>query len=758
MMKKLVVLMMLIGVLGACVQAAVPAILVDDFSDTDLSEYTMNYVLVQNTNNTTSYASPSGTLQVSKPADTDAEQTLLLRDDYSLSVGETLRVDALVASVSGLNCDFGIAVATMADLPDSTGTGDRQGYINMYIKAGSSGWGCIGFDTVNHQIANTGYVTNQDLSVITGLFITRTGADAFDVGYSTASGDTVFRSLTVATGTGIGAAVGFYSDLRGEITYGDLDNLRIENPSFVAHDPTPDDAAPIAGVAQGDGTADVILSWQAGLDPNGFMVVNPDIKKHYVFMSTSQSVTLPDPNLYYIGEVAHVDYGTALVDTFPTVTDLAEGSDYLWKVLEGIDDGQGGVYGPNDPNNYDGPVWSFTTANSLPAIDEGGQPVSTMIIEDTSTYDAFTIAVTSASTPLYQWFYSADDQIGGDTEIGTDEPNLPITNASVSDEGYYYCRVANDATVSGGGSEVDIYSDVVTLAVGRIVGEYLFDEDTLADTSGNGNNGQGKSVSGLAEPNALLASDVTLGYETGVNGTGKAVVLGTDEYVDFGTAAYPKAGSLTGGVGAGLDAGTITCWVKPAQTGLVLGTYNEGLTSGFAFSLTPNGDATDTRIQVRGEAADVGTLQGRLTAKPGSDIFDTEWHLIAATWTAGGTIAVYVDGEEVIAGDAGAPALYAAWQRAVLLGASRQFASRDLLGDLYGGSVDDLKIYNYARSANEIANEYYVQTGEMACLDHDFDGSLYDVVSEGTSYCKVDLADFAEFAAKWLTSGLGTGE
>ena len=741
MMKKLVVLILCIVGMSAHAFKVV-----DDFEDGDISDWTSTEILTYNgTANIASWSSSGGVLSLNTTTkNCDAQQYAMIKSGLALAVGDEIQ---MILDHSLASQDLGLYVGGTAPQ-----TGVRQDYIAMYARNSGEVFS-RGFDGTT-EYGQVGWVS----PAYEKLFIARTDTNTYEAGYYEGGVRNILTTRTPVTANDADV-VGIYADVRAEGTLGNVDSIMIWNDLYAAHEPSPEDAEPTAGTAQGDGTTDVDLSWEAGIDPNGLTVVNPKIKKHYVFMSTSQSVALPDPNLYYIGEVAHVDYGTTLVDTFSTVTGLDEGSDYLWKVEEGLDDGQGGVYGPNDPNNIDGPVWSFKTANSLPEIDESGQPVSAIIVEGTATYEAFTITVSSATEPSYQWFYSADDQIDdpGDSQIGTNEPNLAIANVVTGDEGYYYCRVANDATVSGGGSEPDVYSDVVTLVVGRLVGEYLFDTDTLADTSGNGNDGQGKSVSGLAEPNALLAADVTLSFEAGVNGTGKAVVLDADEYVDFGTTAYPKAGSLAAGIGAGLDAGTITCWVKPAQTGLVLGTYNDGLTTGFAFSLTPNGDTTDTRIQLRGEAADVGTLQGRLTAKPGWDLFDGAWHLIAATWTAGDTVTVYVDGEAVASVAAGTPALYAVWQRAVLLGASRQYDNRDLLADLYGGSVDDLKIYNYARSANEIANEYYTQTGDMACLDHNFDGSSFNVDNADASYCKVDLADFAEFAAKWLTNGLGTG-
>jgi hypothetical protein len=65
----------------------------------------------------------------------------------------------------------------------------------------------------------------------------------------------------------------------------------------------------------------------------------------------------------------------------------------------------------------------------------------------------------------------------------------------------------------------------------------------------------------------------------------------------------------------------------------------------------------------------------------------------------------------------------------------------------FNGRIDDLKIYNYARTVEEVAQDYLAVRGEWICdqslpaLTYDFDGN-----------CRVDLSDFAIFASEWLQS------
>lgn len=761
----------LMGLLVCLMGVGVQAFIIDDLDDENMSEYTISRVNDGNTEVNVSFSNAGGDLRTVYTGAASHEQVLLLRDDYSLQVGEMLMAE-VSGNESGWDRDIGIAVGYTATPPalGAGQTGDvRTSYVEVSYRSNNQVMSYARNGTTNlssgQEFSGTDYGGDTFNGYVDYIFIERLSETEFQAGWI--QGDTThvltengnpIMPYVITTDTP-GAAVGFYTDARAAIAGSPtgLDNLEIWNNLYGPHEPTPEDGAPHAGTASG-GSVDVPLSWQAGVDPENTAVVNPDITKHYVFLSSGSQ---DDPNLYYEGTVSQSQPDTDPNTTFGTVSGLAENTAYNWAVVEALagHDGQTFTAGVTtidavDPNNIIGPTWNFTTATGVPIIDP--QPVSTNIPVGQPADPAFSIGVTSATTESYQWFYSTDDVIDdpGDTPIdGAVTDSLSIAGVALSDQGYYYCRVTNSVD--------SIYSDVVILVAGRMVGEYLFDGD-LTDETTEDNHGQGKTVSGLPEPNSLLATNTTLAFDTGVNGTGLAVVLtAPDEYIDFGTGAYPKAGSLINGIGGGMEEGAITCWVKTTQadaSNVVLGNYNSGVTTGFAFSLTANAGAADTRMNMRGEAADVGTQQGRLTAKPGWDMLDNEWHMIGASWTAGDTLAVYVDGEQVISGTAGTPAEYAPWQRSVLLGAGRDSTNRNLLNSFFGGAVDNLRIYNYARTPEQMANEYYTTIDQMACTNHDFAGSIFNVDNEGLSYCKVDLADFADFAASWLTTGLSTGE
>jgi hypothetical protein len=218
------------ALLLACgLAASARAQLIDDFSSGNLSTYTKSVVLEQDATNAVFFTSPSGALQVGKTSGTTAEQVLFLRDDYSLGVGQILRVDTAVTNVSPSYADFGIAVSATVNPPNASTAADlRRNYITVYAKGSTGAIGYIGFNGTNGLGGSAGVTPTGGFAALLGLYIKRTTATSFDVGYTTASGDTLLNTYTV-TNTAIGTAVGFYADVRTVFTYpGKLDNLRLE--------------------------------------------------------------------------------------------------------------------------------------------------------------------------------------------------------------------------------------------------------------------------------------------------------------------------------------------------------------------------------------------------------------------------------------------------------------------------------------------------------------------------------------------------
>ncbi len=734
-MMKRGLAILLVGFWGMSAGAYVPSLLIDDFSG-NLSAYTHTVILDVNggASNVSSWQIVNGRLQIQTTSYDGIEQHAFIRSGLALQVGDELQVD-IVPEYTGQQ-DIGLYVG--GTVPQ---TGIRRDYIAMYRRNNGQLFS-RGFDgTTEYPLA--GNWTNN--IPIDTLFIARVAENTYEAGwyYQGIRNVLVTRTPSYANAATV---VGFYADIRATGDVGVVDNLRIVSTQFFPHNPDPADKAAQVGIPFGTtGDVDVMLQWNVGLDPSNRSQINPLIKKHYIYLSKNQN-TVNDPNLYYVAAVNQV--GSNLTASYIPDPFLKASGQYFWRIEEGLDNGQGGVYPPGEPNNIVGPTWTFETISMEPIIQT--QPVSTSVRLGQSLSPAFSVSVFSVSPVSYQWYYSTDAQIdASDTQVGGNSPTLSVLNASVSDQGHYYCRIWNEATQSGGGPKPDVYSNVVSLTVGRLVAAYDF-ENNLNDASGEGNHGQAFDLS-LPDPSQAVpvftTDRIQGGYALQLNGVG--------QYVDFGMSAYPKAGPLAGGLGGGLDEGTITCWVKAAKVGGLLSNYNDGTTTGFAMSLEASGTTADARINVRGEAAEIVTAQGRPGMTGFDMLTDNQWHMVTVVWKAGTIGRVYVDGG-IAAEDTtlGTPALYAAWQRGVLLGATRTMADRNVLTNFYGGLIDDLRVYNYAWTPAEVAAAYTQVTGKPACVDPNFDGSQFNFDNSASSYCRIDLADLAVFVQKWLASGL----
>ncbi|MCE5184692.1 MAG: LamG domain-containing protein [Planctomycetaceae bacterium] len=627
--------------LAAVCAAAVSAnaYIIDDFSS-GLDSWTSTVILDNdhdNVWNTAAWQIADGTLQLNTTTYDNIQQYAMIRNGLTLAADHEIQIE-LVRSGSGATQDLGLYVGGTAPATDV-----RRDYISVYGRNDGQLF-TRGFDGTT-EYGHIGWIS----PAYTKLFIARTAVNAFEAGYYDAAGRHVMVTRTPTTANAA-TFVGIYSDVRGVGVLGNLDNLQMWSPLWSAHTPSPTSGNLAAGTPLGDGTVNVTLDWQAGLDPFNEAQVNGAITKHYVFMSDLPT----DPNLYYLGTVAQSQPDTNPATSFGTVTGLSEVTAYRWAVVEALTgyDQQTFTAGVStldevDPNNLIGPTWTFTTA------------------------------------------------------VGVDR---------------------------------------------RLVGEYLF-ENNFNDNTAQGNNGS------AAEPNAPTFSNVDA-----LSGSGSYAVFDGGDFVNFGTAAYPKAGTFIYGVGAGLEEGTITCWVKATKAGGLLTNYNDGQTTGFALSLAANGTQIDTRMNARGESGDVGTVQGRPGKTDFHFVTDGQWHMIAATWKWGDTMRVYVDGGQVASVTAGTPTEFADWQYGVVLGASRNATNRNILQDFYRGALDTLRIYNYIRTPEQIANEYYTTSGNKACTDPSFTGSAFNFDNSGQSYCQVDIADFVVFAENWLLNGLTTGE
>jgi len=219
-MKKISVLFV-----ASSVALAAQAQLIDDFSG-DLSAYTATRILKASGTgaNVYTWQISGGALQLNTTAYDGIEQYALTRTDYSLSPGWELKAD-FSPGYTGTQ-DIGLYVGAGTPVPDV-----RADYVDVYMRN-------------NGQLFSRGFngTTEFALSgggtpVATTLFIARTGATTFDLGWYEGTVRNVLVSRTITSGNPVGNSIGFYADVRSAGIVGNMDNLTltlIPEPSSAA--------------------------------------------------------------------------------------------------------------------------------------------------------------------------------------------------------------------------------------------------------------------------------------------------------------------------------------------------------------------------------------------------------------------------------------------------------------------------------------------------------------------------------------------
>jgi hypothetical protein len=67
----------------------------------------------------------------------------------------------------------------------------------------------------------------------------------------------------------------------------------------------------------------------------------------------------------------------------------------------------------------------------------------------------------------------------------------------------------------------------------------------------------------------------------------------------------------------------------------------------------------------------------------------------------------------------------------------------------FSGVVDDLQVYNYAQTEEDVAQAYYDVTGKVSCINPEVTGAV-----DFNGDCVVDLLDVSAFLSGWLADGL----
>ncbi|HOL90079.1 MAG TPA: immunoglobulin domain-containing protein, partial [Anaerohalosphaeraceae bacterium] len=268
---------------------------------------------------------------------------------------------------------------------------------------------------------------------------------------------------------------------------------------------------------------------------------------------------------------------------------------------------------------------------------------------------------------------------------------LTLANVETADDGAYTCVAENV-----GGSSAP--TEAAYLVIKRPIAYWPLEGN--ADDAVNGYDG------------TLLGSPV---FEAGK--VGQAMVFdGLNDWIDLPDGFANFRSGLT-----------FTVWAKPTATASWARFFDFG-----------NGaDAGNIYFSRNGTGADLtfSTLGGSVTAS--GVLALNEWQWFAVTVDETGNAVIYKNGVSVQTGTVTIPAVVT--RTSNFLGKSNWAADA-----LYKGLMDEIRLYNYALTADEIATLYADVAGPFCRTS-----LSYDLNKD----CVVDLQDVAKLAEQWLTCG-----
>jgi len=404
------------------------------------------------------------------------------------------------------------------------------------------------------------------------------------------------------------------------------------------------------------------------------------------------------------------------------------GTTYEWQVEMVMKDPNGNPYNQYDENNIWGPVWTFTTASPQPEI---GAVSPRMQAVDEGTSAVFT-ATGEYRVFWYQWYRKAEPTSilleDGAKYSGVTTDTLTILDAGLADEGQYYCVVGNDAGTANNSETAG------SLFMRRLMIHYPLDE--IID---------GKT------PDVVSGYDMEL-MKLSTSNNLPSLVDGVPELGDgnmglfFNNVAaadpnawgqYATAGPVqVEDMGPGM---TIAFWVY--QYDRAGGTYHAYLTRRVT-------SAANNMMWQLVYAPGQGVQFGRAGAtNPGRVNYPYEqWQYLVVTVDKDtSTAKVYRNG---VLQRTQTPWTFGTGTHAELKMGCNQ-ATDTAISEPFYGVLDDVKFYNYARSAEQVAKDYLTAIGsdEYICSP-DWPAAMYDFNND----CMVDLADFVLVAEEWLKS------
>ena len=372
-----------------------------------------------------------------------------------------------------------------------------------------------------------------------------------------------------------------------------------------------------------------------------------------------------------------------------------------------------------------GYVTSFRTQPATPVI-ENVVPALVAI----PTGNSKTLSVSAVYQESFQWYKDGISLVDNELYSGTTTDTLTIVNMQSDAVGVYTCSASNAA----GSATTEAGCEVV---LGELLVYYPFDE-VMVDPE----------TKKVTTPEMISGFDMTLQNK----GEGADIPEITSGIVGDGALTFDNSNGNDPNTtnmhayAQGFDFGnklktsiTIEFWAAMSDEGI-----NSSGDTPFWASQSESLDERDPRamnihlpwgsnIAWNTENGNELTYSIYNSSVP---LGSSDWHYWVFTKDSNsGEMAIYIDGEiENSKSDAFLPIYSFKW-----------IAIAEL--NYFTGSIDDMKIYNYARTADEIAQDYMNVTGaEYVCDNRGSKNIAYDFDNN----CKVDILDFATFVSTWL--------
>jgi hypothetical protein len=215
---------------------------------------------------------------------------------------------------------------------------------------------------------------------------------------------------------------------------------------------------------------------------------------------------------------------------------------------------------------------------------------------------------------------------------------------------------------------------ILPVSTSGLVGYWSFDDGTATDNSGRGNNG------------TLINNPASV-----VGKSGKALSLnGTSQYIDAGNVLDPGSGDLS-----------VLAWVKTTQGGalnMIVSKRNSSVGTNAGYQVFQNFSGAISFAFGNGQffRARVDSTAPRIN--------DGNWHLVGVVFTRTGNGVIYVDGAPATGGSGSIVSQSGSVSNSVPLRFGLEDGAEPAF--YWNGAIDEVRVYNRALSAQEIADMY----------------------------------------------------